>query len=94
MIRDTRIRLDPELVERAEAAANERVVSLRWLVGRILEEGLDRLTPVADFRLTRAPEKPRDSEPSCTCGLPFPHPDDSDESSEITIDPAGMDRLS
>lgn len=46
-------RLDPDLVDRLEAAATERVVSVRWIVERLLGEGLDSLIPVEEFSLTR-----------------------------------------
>lgn len=49
-------RLDTELIERLQKEADARVVSMTWLVRRLLEEGLDRLVPVEEFSLTRRPD--------------------------------------
>lgn len=50
-------RIDPAVVERIREAAEERGLGMAWLVERLLTEGLDRLTPAAEFRLTR-PDPP------------------------------------
>jgi len=43
------VRLDPELLRRLDAAAEERVVGRGLLIGRLLERGLDQLGPVSDM---------------------------------------------
>lgn len=46
-------RFEPELIARVRKEADARGVSQQWLITRLLNEGLDRLRPVEDFRLTR-----------------------------------------
>lgn len=49
----TAIRLDPEVHRRLKDAAQERDVSVNWLVGKAVTEFLDRLIPVEEIRWTR-----------------------------------------
>lgn len=48
----TAIRIDTELHARLVTAADERDVSVNWLVNRAVARFLDRLIPVADWKLT------------------------------------------
>lgn len=50
------LRLPHELHARVRAAAEERDVSINWLVVKAVEDFLPRLIPVDEFRLTREPE--------------------------------------
>lgn len=56
-------RFPPDLHQRLTAAADERGVSMNWLVGKLLDEALDRLLPVGEFSLTR-PDKYGGTAPS------------------------------
>jgi hypothetical protein len=47
------VRLSAELHDRLRAAATERALGLNFLCVHLLSEGLDRLIPVEDLRLTR-----------------------------------------
>lgn len=46
------LRLPIELHDQLAAAAAERGVTLNWLVVRLCREGMERLKPLSDFRLT------------------------------------------
>jgi len=48
----TAIRLDPDLAARLTVAAEERDVSVNWLVNRAVARFLDKLIPAADWKLT------------------------------------------
>lgn len=48
----TAIRLDPDLHARLTMAADERDVSVNWLVNRAVARLLDRLIPVDQWKLT------------------------------------------
>lgn len=50
------IRLDPELARQVAIAAAERVVSVNWLLERLITEGMERLAPVDEFRITHDTE--------------------------------------
>lgn len=52
---NTSIRFDPALHERLLAEAAARQVSVNWMVTRLVAEGLDRLIPVEEMRLTTPP---------------------------------------
>ncbi len=56
--KDTRIdwRGSVHLSERLRFEAEERDVDVRWFISRLLTEGLTRLIPPEEFRLTRAVE--------------------------------------
>ena len=43
------IRVTPELKERIEQVAQERVVSVTWLFNRAMEDFLDRLIPLDEL---------------------------------------------
>jgi predicted HicB family RNase H-like nuclease len=49
----TAIRFPDELHERLKQAADERDVSINFLVVKAVEESLSRLLPPEEFRLTR-----------------------------------------
>jgi len=49
----TAIRFPDELHERLKQAADERDVSINFLVVKAVEESLGRLLPPEEFRLTR-----------------------------------------
>lgn len=53
--RARQVRLDPDVDARLEEAAAERMVSASWLVNRLVRDGLERLVPVDELRLTRPP---------------------------------------
>jgi predicted HicB family RNase H-like nuclease len=46
---NTAIRIDPALHERLRVAADERVVSVNFLVTRAIEDYLNRLIPVEEL---------------------------------------------
>jgi predicted transcriptional regulator len=50
----TAIRFPDELHERLKDAAEERDLSINFLVVKAVEEFLERLLPANEFRLTRA----------------------------------------
>lgn len=50
----TAIRFPDELHERLKTAAEERDLSINYLVVKACEELLERLVPADEFRLTRA----------------------------------------
>lgn len=50
----------PEVLDRLDREAEARGVSRSWLAAKLLEEGLDRLLPASEFRLT-APRAPVDT---------------------------------
>lgn len=52
----TAVRFPPELHERLQAAANERDVSINWVVNKAVEEFLDMLIPVEEMVWTRRSE--------------------------------------
>lgn len=47
------LRLTPDLAARLAAAAAGHGVSANWVAERLIKEGLDRLIPPEEFRLTR-----------------------------------------
>jgi hypothetical protein len=47
------IRFDPDVDDRLEREAEERMVSVNWIVNRLVREGLDRIVPLDEFKLTR-----------------------------------------
>jgi predicted HicB family RNase H-like nuclease len=49
----TAIRFPDDLHDRLKAAAAERDLSINFLVVKAVEESLERLVPVEEFRLTR-----------------------------------------
>lgn len=49
----TAIRFPEEVHERLRDAADERDLSINWLVVKAVEDFLDRLIPVDELRLTR-----------------------------------------
>lgn len=49
----TAIRFPDELHERLKEAAEERGLSINYVVVKAVEEFLDRLIPIEEFRLTR-----------------------------------------
>lgn len=51
--RPTQVRFDADLHERLDTEAKARMVSVSWLVNRLVRESLDRLVPVEEYRLTR-----------------------------------------
>jgi predicted transcriptional regulator len=50
----TAIRFPDDLHERLKTAADERDLSINFLVVKAVEEFLDHLVPASEFRLTRA----------------------------------------
>lgn len=57
---NTGLRFDPDLHASILAAATEREVSFNWLVSRLCAEGMERLIPASEMRLTTPPTE-RDS---------------------------------
>jgi hypothetical protein len=51
----TAVRLPSELHDRLRAAADERHVSVNFLIVKSLEDYLDRLIPIDELELTRSP---------------------------------------
>ena len=51
----TAIRFDPDVYDRLVAESEARMASINWVVNRLVAEGLDRIIPVEDMRLTAAP---------------------------------------
>jgi predicted transcriptional regulator len=51
----TAIRLPPELLDQLREAAEDRDLSMNFLVVRAVEDFLSRLIPADEFRLTRDP---------------------------------------
>ena len=49
----TAVRLPPELHERLRRAAEERQVSVNYLIQKSLEDYLQRLIPIGEIELTR-----------------------------------------
>lgn len=49
----TCIRLPESLHDRIEAEAKSRGVPMNWLITRLLAEGVERLIPADEMRLTR-----------------------------------------
>jgi predicted HicB family RNase H-like nuclease len=47
------LRIEPELHEAVKAAAEERDVSVNWLINKAIEDLLSRLLPVEEIRWTR-----------------------------------------
>ena len=47
------LRMDPALHQRLKGAAEDRELSMNWLIVRAVEEFLDHLIPVNELRLTR-----------------------------------------
>ena len=58
------VRFPPELHARLKEAAEEREVSMNWLVNRAIEEYLDALIPVDEIMLTRPRGEGRATSPS------------------------------
>lgn len=52
----TTIRFEPEVYERLQTEATERMFTINWLVNRLVRDGLDRLVPIEDFQIARSPE--------------------------------------
>ena len=48
----TAIRFDPDVYDRLAAESEARMVSINWIVNRLVAEGLERIVPVEDMRLT------------------------------------------
>lgn len=61
----TAIRFDPETHAALTAAADEREVSMNWLVNRIVKEGIDRLRPAASLFLDAPREGGTAAEADC-----------------------------
>jgi hypothetical protein len=51
----TALRIPPVLYEQVKNAADERGVGVNWLIVRLIAEGMERLIPVEELRLTRPP---------------------------------------
>lgn len=51
----TSLRLPPELLDRLRAEAEARDLSMTYLVRKAVEEFLDRLIPVDEWKLTKDP---------------------------------------
>lgn len=49
----TQLRIERELHQRLQDAADDREVSVNWLATRAIEQFLDRLIPVDEWKLTR-----------------------------------------
>lgn len=61
------VHLRPEIVAQLRTEAQARGVSIAWMANKLLAEGLDRLLPAGEFRLTRdspATSRPNPSAPS------------------------------
>ena len=56
--RSTSIRIPPELYDQIQAAAEERDVSVNWLVNAALREFIPRLIPANELTLTRQDTTP------------------------------------
>jgi len=52
---NTGCRFDPDLHAALQVAASDREVSFNWIVNRLCREGLERLIPVDEMRLTQSP---------------------------------------
>lgn len=50
---NTAVRFSPEVHNRLVEAAEERDLSVNYLINRAVEDFLDRLIPVSEFKLTR-----------------------------------------
>ena len=48
----TAIRFDADVYDRLTAESEARMVSINWIVNRLVAEGLERIVPVEDMRLT------------------------------------------
>ena len=57
------IRISPELHERVKQAADDRLVSTNLLLTKLIEDGMERLIPVDEIRLTRPPTPAPEPEP-------------------------------
>jgi hypothetical protein len=57
----TAIRFEPMLHEILRETADDLGVSVNWLVTRLVTEGLERLIPVDEMRLTQPPRTARGS---------------------------------
>lgn len=53
----TAIRLPPDLHDRLKAAAEERDLSMNYLIVKALEDFLPRLIPASELRLTKLNEE-------------------------------------
>lgn len=49
---NTAIRFDPDVYERLLAESLIREVSVNWIVNRLVREGLTRMVPADEMRLT------------------------------------------
>lgn len=47
------VRIPEDLGQRLRTEADARGVTVTWMVKRLLSEGLERIEPASDFRLTR-----------------------------------------
>lgn len=54
----TGVRFPPELLARLHEAAEEREVSVNWIINRAVTEFLDHLIPVDEIVLTRPRQRP------------------------------------
>ena len=50
----TGIRLPPELHDQLMTIAEERDVSLNWVIVKLLTEGIEHVVPATEIRLTRS----------------------------------------
>lgn len=53
-------RIRPEVHQRVQEAAKERGVSSAWLASKLLEEALDMMKPLNEFKLVRQSEEEDD----------------------------------
>jgi len=53
----TTVRLDAQMLQRVDAAAEERGVGRNWLIEHFIADGMERLIPVEELRLTRKSER-------------------------------------
>lgn len=48
----TAVRFDADLHARVMAEAEARDVSMNWIINRLVREGLERMVPLTELRLT------------------------------------------
>ena len=56
------LRMDPALHQRLKDAAEDRELSMNWLIVRAVEEFLDHLIPADELRLTRTTHTQKENE--------------------------------
>ena len=56
------LRMDPALHQRLKDAAEDRELSMNWLIVRAVEEFLDHLIPADELRLTRTAHTQEENE--------------------------------